>query len=333
MKFMRNYLENLFRIKTGRPPNRPLIFSYYITYRCNLECDYCCTRRFSAKYRDIEELDTEGAKKIVEIVSRAADTLDITGGEPLLRDDLEIILAHARALKLQTVLNTNGIGIEARPDLMKYANILVMSLDALDSSTQDKSREREKIRAALEFVLGNRKKHLCELMLSSVITPRNMPDIRKIMDYAAANAVWLYLSPQLKGIRVHEDLRNSPAYRELVDEAIRRKKNGERILGVPEFLEALRDFQGFSCDPLILPVISPDGFLFYPCMDVGAPGENLAAHGEYFRALKAAEEKQGQFEKCGEDCHVFCNMGLSLLQRKPVSAMREGIRRLSKKRI
>lgn len=49
--FVGNYLRNLASIAVGQEPARPLLFSYYITHRCNLGCRYCCDgdgRRFQS---------------------------------------------------------------------------------------------------------------------------------------------------------------------------------------------------------------------------------------------------------------------------------------------
>jgi hypothetical protein len=49
MSVISNYLGNLGSLCVGLEPSRPLLFSYYLTHRCDLNCAYCSdgdARRF-----------------------------------------------------------------------------------------------------------------------------------------------------------------------------------------------------------------------------------------------------------------------------------------------
>ena len=73
MGFTRNYLMNLAGLWVGMEPTRPLIFSYYVTHRCNLNCRYCCDgdgKRFEED--PIPELDAADAKRLLSILRRRA---------------------------------------------------------------------------------------------------------------------------------------------------------------------------------------------------------------------------------------------------------------------
>ena len=123
MGFLTNYLLNLGALARGREPRRPLLFSYYVTHRCRLNCRYCCDgggRRF--REDPCPELDTAQARALVDILSRSADTLDITGGEPLLRDDLEEILAHLSSPKLDPV---EAVLVPFARDTVRYEPVLI----------------------------------------------------------------------------------------------------------------------------------------------------------------------------------------------------------------
>jgi MoaA/NifB/PqqE/SkfB family radical SAM enzyme len=133
MGFVFNYIRNMASMALGQEPSQPLLFSYYVTHRCELNCRYCCDgdgKRF--KEDPIPELSTAEVKRLISILRGATDTLDITGGEPMVLEDLEDILSFARQRGLRTVLNTKGIGIEQRPDLMRFTKVLVLSLDTLE---------------------------------------------------------------------------------------------------------------------------------------------------------------------------------------------------------
>jgi len=95
--------SSLVRYKVGSP--RPFFVSYQITLRCNRRCVFCN----AWKLKTFRELDTRQAKKVVgELGDSGVSALGITGGEPLIRKDLEEIAAHAKRKGLIVGVNTNG---------------------------------------------------------------------------------------------------------------------------------------------------------------------------------------------------------------------------------
>jgi MoaA/NifB/PqqE/SkfB family radical SAM enzyme len=324
-----NYARNLVSMALGREPIRPLLFSYYVTHRCALNCRYCSDgdgKRFNEER--ISELSTAEAKKLVSILRAAADILDITGGEPMVREDLEEILAHARGIGFLTVLNTKGIGLEARPDLMRLADVLVLSLDTLDAGSLAEliGRPRdvaEQVLDALRFALSRRASAGTRLVLSAVATPGNLEEVSNVLRFAVEHSIGFHVSPEIMGVRANPELRGSARYRRLVGEIIKAKGKRRGILGVPEYLRGIRDFRPFRCHPFLMPVVRPDGRMYYPCLESPAAEIDILEKGDYLAALKAAQERCGSIPKCLDCCHIFCHMGLSLFQRHPLSALGE----------
>lgn len=329
MGFVTNYIRNLGRMWTGRHPIRPLLFSYYVTHRCNLGCRYCCDgdgKRF--KEDPVPELDTAGVRRLLSILRPAGDTLDVTGGEPLVRDDLEEILAHARSLGFRTVLNTKGIGLPQRPELLRHTSVLVLSLDTLDSSCLAKliGRPRDvaaEILAALDFSLAACRRTDTKLVLAAVATPENLAEVSQVLDFALDRGLGFQLSPEIVGTTVNPMLRDNGTYRELIDQTLAAKSSRRGILGVPEYLLGIRDFSKFRCHPLLMPVIRPDGRMYYACLEWKQAEINLLEVGGYFQALRAARQRFGEIPVCRDCCHIFCHMALSLLQSHPLSALGE----------
>jgi MoaA/NifB/PqqE/SkfB family radical SAM enzyme len=329
MGFVTNYIRNLGRMWTGRHPIRPLLFSYYVTHRCNLGCRYCCDgdgKRF--KEDPVPELDTAGVRRLLSVLRPAGDTLDVTGGEPLVRDDLEEILAHARSLGFRTVLNTKGIGLPQRPELLRHTSVLVLSLDTLDSSCLAKliGRPRDvaaEILAALDFSLAACRRTDTKLVLAAVATPENLAEVSQVLDFALDRGLGFQLSPEIVGTTVNPMLRDNGTYRELIDRTLAAKSSRRGILGVPEYLLGIRDFSKFRCHPLLMPVIRPDGRMYYPCLEWKQAEINLLEVGGYFQALRAARQRFGEIPVCRDCCHIFCHMALSLLQSHPLSALGE----------
>ena len=329
MGFVANYITNLAAVAVGRQPSRPLLFSYYVTHRCELNCRYCCDgdgKRF--KEQPIPELATDEAKRLISILRGAADTLDITGGEPMQRPDLEDILAHARGAGFRTVLNTKGIGLQDRPDLLRHCDVLVLSLDTLDPASLAAliGRPREtagRVLEALHFALAMRGTTGTALVLSAVATPDNLEGVEGVLRFATENSLGFHLSPEIVGTRVNPALRENPRYKQLVSEVLTAKRMHSGILGIRHYLEGIRDFAAFHCHPLLMPVIRPDGRMYYPCLESKQAEVNLLETGSYRHALREARERCGEIPECRDCCHIFCHMALSLLQRHPIAALGE----------
>jgi len=118
-------------------PVTPAYLRLSVTSRCNLRCVYC--RPGTASVAN-ETRDAFSPKELGLLVRCAVDEgvrkVRVTGGEPLVRDDLpEIVRAVASAGVHETTLTTNGIGLDARGDSLKRAGLtrVNISLDTLRS--------------------------------------------------------------------------------------------------------------------------------------------------------------------------------------------------------
>jgi MoaA/NifB/PqqE/SkfB family radical SAM enzyme len=329
MGFVGNYLRNLGRLWLSREPIYPLMFSYYITHQCNLNCRYCSDgdgKRF--KEDPIPELDTSKAKRLLSILRKAGDTLDITGGEPLLRDDLQDILEYAHSIGFRTVLNTKGIGLADRPDLLEYCDVLVLSLDTLNPDLLSELIGRplgaaQDILAALDYALANRHTTNTKLVLSAVATPENLDEVERVLAFAMKHSLGFQLSPEIVGTAVNPLLRNNERYRHLIDNTMQTKHKQPGVFGVPEYLLGIKHFGRFRCHPLLMPVIRPDGRMYYPCLEWKQAEVDLLESGDYWASLCAARKRFGEIPACKDCCHIFCHMALSLLQTHPISALGE----------
>ena len=87
---------------------RPYTLIAELTYRCPLRCPYCSNPLDFARHGD--EIDTNTWLRVFhEAEALGVVQLNFTGGEPLLRDDLELLIERASELELYTNLITSGI--------------------------------------------------------------------------------------------------------------------------------------------------------------------------------------------------------------------------------
>jgi pyrroloquinoline quinone biosynthesis protein E len=116
--------------------NPPLWLLLELTYRCPLHCVFCYNPTDFA--REETELPTEDWLRVLrEARALGAVQLGLSGGEPLSRDDLEVIVAEAHRLGFYINLITSGVGLtETRIKALKDAG-----LDHIQLSFQDSTRQ------------------------------------------------------------------------------------------------------------------------------------------------------------------------------------------------
>jgi pyrroloquinoline quinone biosynthesis protein E len=116
----------------------PLWLLAEVTYRCPLHCVFCYNPVDFAKTERADELSTlEWLRVLREARQLGAVQCGFSGGEPLMRDDLEELIAEAHRLGYYTNLLTSGVGLtKERATALKAAG-----LDHVQLSFQDSTRE------------------------------------------------------------------------------------------------------------------------------------------------------------------------------------------------
>ena len=113
-----------------------------VTDRCNFRCTYCMPKSvFGSDYRFLDRrelLDFEELARVSRIaVGLGVEKLRITGGEPLVRRDLEVLIALLSELGVDLTLTTNASLLPRKAEALKDAGLtrITVSLDSLDDAT------------------------------------------------------------------------------------------------------------------------------------------------------------------------------------------------------
>ena len=110
-----------------------------VTDRCNFRCFYCLPNGEPPLARKDTILTFEEIAYIAEIfVSLGIEKIRLTGGEPLIRRNIETLVERLAKLKPQLVdlaLTTNGFDIPRKAETLKRAGLdrMTLSLDTLDT--------------------------------------------------------------------------------------------------------------------------------------------------------------------------------------------------------
>ncbi len=158
------------KVGSGRSgPGKPLWLLAEITYRCPLQCVYCSNPIDYALYPDVLTTD-EWLRVLQEARALGATQLGFSGGEPLVRKDLEVLVAEAKRLGYYSNLITSGIGMdEARLAALKQGG-----LDHIQLSFQASSRE-------LNDYIGGAKSFLRKLTMARLIKRYDYPMVLNVV--------------------------------------------------------------------------------------------------------------------------------------------------------
>ena len=165
-------------------PN-PLWLLAELTYRCPLHCVFCSN---PVDYtRAGPELATDAWLRVLrEGRELGAVQLGLSGGEPLMRDDLEILVRAAHGLGYYVNLVTSGVGLDER----RIAALREAGLDHIQLSFQDSTRElNDFLSHTRTFDLKQRiarliKQHGYPMVLNVVLHRYNLDHIETILEMA-----------------------------------------------------------------------------------------------------------------------------------------------------
>ncbi len=165
--------------------SKPLWLLAELTYRCPLHCVYCSNPVDYTRHRS--ELSTDSWMRVFrEARALGAVQLGLSGGEPLLRPDLEELVTEAHRLKFYSNLITSGVGLDEE----RLTRLKAAGLDHVQLSFQDSTRELNdflnhtrtfdlKLRVALAL-----KRHGYPVVLNVVLHRYNLDHIDTILEMA-----------------------------------------------------------------------------------------------------------------------------------------------------
>ncbi|MCD6570739.1 MAG: radical SAM protein [Deltaproteobacteria bacterium] len=131
----------------------PFILAWEITKACNLKCIHC--RASATKHRDPKELTTqEGYRLLDELAYLGTKMVILSGGEPLLRDDVFDLASYGSSLGLRMTLATNGSLITKEvAEKIKTSKIVRVSV-SLDGPSADAHDEFRGVKSSFDAAIN-----------------------------------------------------------------------------------------------------------------------------------------------------------------------------------
>jgi len=263
---------NLFNVKT------PLNVTWFLTNRCNYRCAYC-----TIPSRKQIELSTS---QIVDLIGQMADAgverICLTGGEPLCRKDIGMIIDSCQKKKIYTTMVSNGYYVKKRLSGLKNLNLLVLSLDG-----SKKVHEINRPKGSFESVIGAIKaagKNI-PIMTNTVLNKDNQDSIDFILQLSRKYR----FVPYFNVIKNKSSLIPKDTYVSSIRILIARKKQGFSIANSFAVLHYYLSLKDFSSN-----ITSAHGAHFPTCWagrlfcDIDADGTMMNCYLHGFRGLNVA---------------------------------------------
>jgi len=153
--------------------------SIIVTYRCNARCHMCNTWQFPSA-RD-EEITVAELEKLPPIPS-----INVTGGEPFLRDDLPELLAVLRTKARRVVISTNGYLTERIVETVRqhpWVGVRV-SIEGLPKANDDLRGLTDGFDHGLRTLLALHALGVSDIGFGITLSDRNVPDILELYHLA-----------------------------------------------------------------------------------------------------------------------------------------------------
>jgi cyclic pyranopterin phosphate synthase len=229
-----------------------------LTDRCNLRCAYCMPPEGLDWLPGAEVLTDEEMVRLITIgVERLGiTTVRLTGGEPLLRKNLELLVADIAALSPvpEIALTTNGIGLAARADKLAVAGLkrINISLDTLDPETFVQLSRRRRLPDVLAGIAAARAAGLNPVKINTVL-------LRGINDHEAFDLLRWAMSEQVQ-LRFIEQMPLDPQHGWKRNEMITADEIKDRLSQHVELVEDPEDARTRGSAPAELFRVAGTGY-------------------------------------------------------------------------
>lgn len=228
----------------------PLVISWNVTLKCNMKCPHCYINSTEGKLPD--ELNiTEAFNLIDQLAEVTRPLLILSGGEPLLRQDIFELIRYAKKMGFKVGLGSNGSLINSdMARRLKEAGVDIVSI-SLDSINPEKHDSFRGVKGAWEKAV-NAIKALRDndviVQVNTTVTRENHTEISQIIKFAeelgVENFHLFFLVPTGRGARM-EDI-TPEAYEAMIKQTLME-------------LHGCSLNVKFSCAPQFMRIISQTG--------------------------------------------------------------------------
>ncbi len=312
--------------------NQPRLVAWELTRSCNLNCVHCRAAASLGPYQG-EFATGECLRILNEIAEVGKPIVILTGGEPLLREDIWEIARHGTDLGLRMVMATNGTLVNPETVAkMRSSSIRRVSI-SVDGATAERHDAFRKVKGAFEGALRGiaaLREGGVEFQINTTVTRHNAGEIQEILDLAVrvgASAHHLFLLvPTGRAKDMVDQEIDAGEYEELLHWFYRKGRESSihlKATCAPHYYRILRqeahlrgekvDFETYGLDAMTRGclggtsfcfishrgIVQPCGYLEIPCGNLKERSFGEVWRGsDVFRRLRDFSEYKGKCGRC-----------------------------------
>jgi len=128
---------------------------------CGLRCPYCHNREMVLNADTVDGIDEKDVLAYIEENSDFIDGVVVSGGEPLMNEDIEKFLKKIKALNVKVKIDTNGLFPEVLDDLIGAGLVDMVAMDVKSSLNERYNAasgaivDLDIIRKSIELIIGS----------------------------------------------------------------------------------------------------------------------------------------------------------------------------------
>lgn len=164
----------------------PYLISWNTTKRCNLRCKHCYLDSDALTKKDTNELSLEEGNRLIDQIAEVnpATMLILTGGEPLVREDIFDLSDYASKKGMMVVFGTNATTLDdksAKEMVRTGVSGIGISIDSIGPEYHDAFRGIEGSWDRAMAGIESCKRHGLEFQIQTTVTTTNYYEISEII--------------------------------------------------------------------------------------------------------------------------------------------------------
>ena len=161
---------------------------FWITTKCNLKCDIC--------YADLNSVKDNTTNGYLQIINKLSSfnikKISFTGGDPLLINNLDIVLAKAKEKDIKVALTTNATLMNLQK-LKNYENLIdemSIPMDGFSEKISAIHRTNKHNHNNVKNIIELSSNYNIKIDVSTVISKFNKHEILNILDFLVKNKIY-----------------------------------------------------------------------------------------------------------------------------------------------
>jgi len=172
----------------------PIAVRWQLTYKCPLRCMYCDIW----KNNDVPELETKQILPLLdEMKECGVKKISFSGGEPMLRKDIDKIIDHCLSDGISPEINSTGFLVPQKINQLKNLHLLKLSLDGpkeIHDLVRGKAGSYDTVMRAAESAAANGIKFI----FTATLTKFNINEVEFLLDLAEKFNTFVAFQPLKK---------------------------------------------------------------------------------------------------------------------------------------